>query len=300
MNIEDGNTITLTVGDSQLRTFYYQTGTPTRGDIVLMHTGGVGVSAYMCWHPTLDALAGEGFRVTAPDAPGFGRTVVADGKSVAATDFLLALMDALAIKHAHLIGNSMGAMTIAKFASQHPERTTGLVLSGGEPRVTTDAVRAVGSLGATPRNDFVRAMFADHAVNRENVRHATADFFHDRSHPNIDYAADLRLDTLADDGVYRRAEEGAVRQLERKSVDSDSSYLSEINAPVFLLHGRDESWFYPEEHRMALTDAAMKAGQVIPNCTTTFLPFCGHWPQLEMSQRYNALVGEFLTAGTQS
>ena len=263
-----------------------------------MHTGGVGVSAYMCWYATMDALAQEGFRVTAPDAPGFGRSVVTVGEGVAAIDFLLALMDALGLERAHLIGNSMGAMTMAKFAVQNPERTSSLVLSGGEPRVTTDAVRAIGSLGATPRNDFVRAMFASHTVNRANVLHATADFFHDRSHPAIDYAADLRLDTLADEGVYRRAEEGAVRQLERKSADSDSSYLSDIAAPVFLLHGRDENFFYPDQHRTALTEAAMKAAQFIPNCTTTFLPFCGHWPQLESTERYNVLVGEFLKTAT--
>lgn len=293
MNIEDGNMVTLRVGDAQVRAFYYRIGTPTRGDVLAMHTGGVGVSAYMCWYLTIDALVREGFRVTAPDAPGFGRSVTTNGEDVSATDFLLALMDALGLNRAHLIGNSMGAMTISKFAVQHPERVASLVLSGGEPRITTDALRAIGSLGVTPRNNFVRAMFADHAVNQENVRIATADFFHDRAHHAIDHVAGLRLDTLADEGVYLRAETGTVRQLEQKSSDSATEYLSNISAPVFLLHGRDENWFYPNPHRAVLTDAAMKAAQVIPNCTTTFLPYCGHWPQLEKADRYNTLICEF-------
>jgi pimeloyl-ACP methyl ester carboxylesterase len=219
---------------------------------------------------------------------------VTEGEHIAGTEFLLALMDALDLERAHLIGNSMGSMTISKFAVQHPQYVESLVLSGGEPRITTDALREIGSLAATPRNNFVRTMFADHAVNQQNLRIATADFFHDRAHPTIDHVADLRRQTLADEGVYRRAEEGVVRQLERKSSDTDTTYLSEIAVPVFLLHGRDESWFYPNQHRDALTDAAMKAAKVIPNCTTTFLPFCGHWPQLESADRYNALVGEFL------
>lgn len=296
MNIEDGQTVHLRAGQSEIDAFYYQTGTPRRGEIVAMHTGGVGVSAYMCWYPTFDALAGAGYRVTAPDAPGFGRTNVTSGTGVPAGDFLLAFMDTLGIDRPHLIGNSMGAMTISQFAVHHAERVRSLVLSGGEPRVQTEAVAAIGSLANTARNDYVRAMFADGAVDLDHLRRATADFIYDREHPDVDYIARLRLDTLSDEGVYRRAAEGAVRQLERKPGSGSTDYLSEIQSPVFLLHGRDEPWFYAAEHRPALTDAAMKAAQVIPNCETTLLPFCGHWPQIELPQRYNALVLEFLAS----
>lgn len=297
MNITDGKTISVDVGGTLVETFFYQAGEPMQGDLLLMHTGGAGASAFMCWYLNLDAFVAAGYRVTAPDAPGFGRSVVADGGSVKATDFVPAFMDTLGIAQAHVAGNSMGGVTLSHVAAEHSERVLSLTLSGGEPRVLTDAVVAIGSLGATPRNNFVREMFGKPALTFEDMRRATADFVFDRELPAVDVVTQIRLDTLAEPGAYERAKEGAVGQVARRaSSASDADYLATIQAPTFLLHGRDEPWFYPDEHRATLTDAAMKAALVIPNCTATFLPYCGHWPQLEHPERYNALLLEFLAS----
>jgi 2-hydroxy-6-oxonona-2,4-dienedioate hydrolase len=297
MNINDGKTITVDVGGTRVETFYYQAGEPTKGDLLLMHTGGAGASTLMCWYLNFDALVHAGYRVTAPDAPGFGRSVVAGDGNVKATDFVPALMDALAIAQAHVAGNSMGGVTLSHVAANHPERVRSLTLSGGEPRVVTDAVALIGSLGATPRNNFVREMFGKPGLTFEDMRRATADFVFNRDLPAVDVVTQIRLDTLAEVGAYQRARDGALGQVARRATSaSDADYLANIQAPTFLLHGRDEPWFYLDEHRAALTEAAMKAESVIPNCTSTFLPYCGHWPQLEHPERYNALLLEFLAS----
>jgi 2-hydroxy-6-oxonona-2,4-dienedioate hydrolase len=297
MNITDGKTISVDVGGTLVETFYYQAGEPPKGDLLLMHTGGAGASALMCWYSNFDALVDAGYRVTAPDAPGFGRSVVLGNGNVKATDFVPAFMDALGMTQAHMAGNSMGGVTLSHVAAEHPERVLSLTLSGGEPRVVTDAVMAIGSLGATPRNNFVREMFGKSALTFEDMRRATADFVFDRDLPAVDVVTQIRLDTLAEPGAYERAKGGAVGQVARRAISaSDADYLATIQAPTFLLNGRDEPWFYPGEHRAALSDAAMKAALVIPNCTSTFLPYCGHWPQLEHPERYNALVVEFLAS----
>jgi 2-hydroxy-6-oxonona-2,4-dienedioate hydrolase len=299
MQIHDGKTIAVDVGGTQVETFYFQAGEPARGDLLLMHTGGAGASALMCWYLNFDALVAAGYRVTAPDAPGFGRSVVASDGNVKATDFVPAFMDALGITQAHMAGNSMGGVTLSHVAAAHPGRVLSLTLSGGEPRVVTDAVVAIGSLGATPRNNFVREMFGKPQLALADLRHATADFVFDRDLPALDAVTQIRFDTLSEAGAYERAKEGAMGQVARRGSGADLSaadYLADIQAPTFLLHGRDEPWFYPDEHRAALTDAAMKAAMVIPNCTATFLPHCGHWPQLEHPERYNALLLEFLAS----
>jgi 2-hydroxy-6-oxonona-2,4-dienedioate hydrolase len=289
--------ITVGVGEAQVETFYYQAGDPVRGDLLLMHTGGAGASAFMCWYLNFDALVDAGYRVTAPDSPGFARSLVTSGASAKATDFVPAFMDALGITQAHLAGNSMGGVTLSHVAADHPERVLSLTLSGGEPRVMTNTIAAIGSLGATPRNNFVREMFAKPALTFEDMRRATADFVFNRDLPAVDVVTQFRLDTLAEVGAYRRAKDGALGQVARRATSaSGTDYLVSIQAPTFLLHGRDEPWFYLDEHRAALTDAAMKAALVIPNCTSTFLPYCGHWPQLEHPERYNALLLEFLAS----
>ena len=294
MNTGDGRFADVRVGDATVRTFFLQAGEPVRGDILLMHTGGAGASAHMCWYRNVDALAEAGYRVTAPDAPGFGRSEAAGSGNVSAADFIGALLDHLGVERAHLAGNSMGGVTCARFAADHPERVRSLTLSGGEPRVATDAVRAIGSLGATPRNDFVREMFGKPRLTIEDMRRATADFLCDRDHPDVDVIAQRRLDNLSDAGAYQRARDNAMGQVARRGAEGTPEHLSRIQAPTFLLHGRDELWFYPDEHRPALTEAAMLAALVIPNCTLTMLPDCGHWPQIEQAARYNALLLDFL------
>jgi 2-hydroxy-6-oxonona-2,4-dienedioate hydrolase len=296
VNISDGKTISVNVGGTQVGTFYFQAGQPTHGDLLLMHTGGAGASALMCWLLNFDALVAAGFRVTAPDAPGFDRSVVSGDGNVKATDFVPAFMDALGIDQAHMAGNSMGGVTLSHVAADHPQRVKSLTLSGGEPRAATDAVAAIGSLGATPRNNFVREMFAKPALTFEDMRRASADFVFDRDLPALDEVTQIRLDTLSATSAYQSAKDGAMGQVARRGGPADTGYLADIQAPTFLLHGRDEPWFYPDEHRAALTDAAMKAALVIPNCTSTFLPHCGHWPQLEHPERYNALLLEFLAS----
>ena len=295
MNLPEGKTIDVRVREATVKTFYFQAGEPRRGDILLMHTGGAGASAHMCWHLNFDALVGVGYRVTAPDAPGFGRSKVLGGSPMNMVTFVGALLDHLGIDGAHLVGNSMGGVTAAKFAAEHPERTLSLTLSGGEPRVATDAVRTIGSLGATPRNEFVREMFGKPELTFEDMRRATADFFCNRDHPQVDEVTRRRLENLGDADALRSAKDNAMGQVTRRAGDnSGPDYLSRIQAPAFLLHGRDEPGFYPDEHRAALTEAAMLAVLAIPNCTLTMLPDCGHWPQVEAAHRYNALLFEFL------
>ena len=140
-------------------------------------------------------------------------------------------------------------------------------------------------------------MFGKPGLTFEDMRRATADFVFNRDLPAVDVVTQIRLDTLAEVGAYQRARDGALGQVARRATSaSDADYLANIQAPTFLLHGRDEPWFYLDEHRAALTEAAMKAESVIPNCTSTFLPYCGHWPQLEHPERYNALLLEFLAS----
>ena len=95
MNIRDGRTITVSVEGTLIETFFYQAGEPDRGDVLLMHTGGAGASAFMCWYLNFDALVDAGYRVTAPDAPGFGQSVVLGSGSVTAAAFVPVFLDAL-------------------------------------------------------------------------------------------------------------------------------------------------------------------------------------------------------------
>lgn len=92
------------------------------------------------WNKVTPALTASGFRVIAPDLRGFGETDMADSvgdydiQTGAAPD-ILALLDALNISRAHLVGHDFGAPVAWLLAAQHPDRFISLVaLSVGHMR----------------------------------------------------------------------------------------------------------------------------------------------------------------------
>lgn len=290
VDISDGKAATVKAGDGNIDYYYYELGDPSGDPVVFLHTGGAGVSSYQCWRLNLDAVAEDGYHVLALDAPGFGRS--SPGNAV---EGLLAFLDAHDIERAHLVGNSGGGMTGTTFSGRYPERVRSLTLSGGEPRLDTETTRPiVPRLGATARMDFARAMLAKPALTFEDMRHATADFFYDREHPEIDLTAQLRLDTLADPGLLARVREDAIQQIARGRNATPDEVYAAITAPTYLLHGRDEPWFYSEEDQPILIDAAIRVVFAIRDCRCTLLPHCGHWPQLEKAEEYNRLLLGFL------
>jgi pimeloyl-ACP methyl ester carboxylesterase len=291
--IDAGKYIDLTAGGSSLRVHYHEMGPDDGPAIVLVHTGGAAVSAWMCWYPTLPAFAAAGYHVFAPDSPHQGDTLLTAGGEVSGP--LLAFMDAVAVERAHFVGNSGGTMSITPFAGLHPERVLSFIASGGEPRVFTETAAAITPrLGRTARMDFVREMLSKPEVSLEDMRRATAAFFYDASHPAIEDVSEMRLAQVRKPGVQAREREGAFNQLQGGRQLLDESVFRRIRAPAFLLHGRDEPGFYDDADVPALLDAALRPMHLIPRCDAAVLARCGHWPQLEMPERYNALCLEFL------
>lgn len=108
-----------------------------RGDgppLVLLH--GLGLSADI-WRPHLSPLAHAGYRVLAPDAPGFGDSPgprlgmgVADA-AVWARDFCAAV----GIERAAWVGHSASCQMILRLAAQYPDLVAACVLAAptGEP-----------------------------------------------------------------------------------------------------------------------------------------------------------------------
>ncbi len=80
--------------------------------------------------PTVASLAGR-FRVIALDLPGCGESDKPIGAAYDArffADACLALLDALSLDRAHLIGNSLGGRVALEFGLCHPDRVGGLGL----------------------------------------------------------------------------------------------------------------------------------------------------------------------------
>jgi pimeloyl-ACP methyl ester carboxylesterase/membrane protein DedA with SNARE-associated domain len=98
----------------------------TRPVIILLH-GSPGNSKDF---NSLAPYLAKNYRVIRPDLPGFGDSAheVADYSIRAHAHYVLALMDKLQIKRAHVIGFSMGGGVALNIADLAPERTASLVM----------------------------------------------------------------------------------------------------------------------------------------------------------------------------
>ena len=115
--------------DPDVNLFIYDTGEGPGQTILMVH--GLGDEADT-WRHVIEPLA-EHFRVIAVDLPGFGRSekIQRDYTPPFFMQTLIALMDALEIGHAILLGNSMGAALSQAMAIQIPSRVKGLILGDG-------------------------------------------------------------------------------------------------------------------------------------------------------------------------
>jgi pimeloyl-ACP methyl ester carboxylesterase len=79
-----------------------------------------------------DSLEGS-YRVVALDQRGFGKSAIRPGAPFgkAASDDVVALLDHLGIRRAHLMGFSMGALVTATTVRRHPERVISVALLAG-------------------------------------------------------------------------------------------------------------------------------------------------------------------------
>jgi pimeloyl-ACP methyl ester carboxylesterase len=87
-------------------------------------------------------LAANGVRAIAVDLPGFGGSEVPDHPPTIAeyARIVPAVLDALGIERAHLLGHHTGALVATEAALQSPERTSKVILHG--PLPMTDEERA--------------------------------------------------------------------------------------------------------------------------------------------------------------
>jgi pimeloyl-ACP methyl ester carboxylesterase len=113
----------------------------TRSGRISVLSAGVGPETVLCLHglggtkasflPTVAALAGPRYRVVAMDLPGFGESDKPIGAPYDAEWFARSAfhtLDALGVREAHVVGNSMGGRVAIETGLMHRDRVRGLVL----------------------------------------------------------------------------------------------------------------------------------------------------------------------------
>lgn len=103
---------------------------PENGPVVLLISGAMAWSE--TWRDTIDPLAAAGFRAVAIDLPPFGFSQRPDPAGYGPQNHarrINALLDAMNIRRAVLVGHSFGGGATVETAFRHEERVRGLVLA---------------------------------------------------------------------------------------------------------------------------------------------------------------------------
>lgn len=265
------------------RTYIREAGPVAGPAVVLVH--GFGASTFS-WRETIPALAEAGFRVLALDLRGFGladKTFEADYSHPAQADFVMAVMSAVGIERAVLVGHSMGGNVIAHAALRHPQRVTGLVfvagaVSLGAPPAFSPAVLLnVPPVRQWARVLLTRALTPDQVAETQLSAYAVKDVVTPAVREGYLNVLTVRDWDLALLGVVRDSAANGLTQP-----------LSAITAPVMIVWGEQDSWVPLDPRGLALR-------QAFPSARWVTYPGIGHLPQEEAPAQFNRDLIAFLT-----
>lgn len=238
------------------------------GPAVLLVHGLGGTSNF--YQVQADALAGS-HRVIRVDSAGAGRSPVADDITIEShAEDLAALLDALEIASAAVVGHSMGTLIVRTLAARHPAKVSALALLG--------AVREPAEAGRQAQRDRAAALRAQgtSAVAPGVVANALSE---DTRQHRPEVAAFVR------ELVMRQDPEGYARNCEALAGAGDAGPIDPA-LPLLLVTGDQDKVGPPEaSHELAAAHG---------NAQVEIVPGIGHWTALEAASAVTDQLTKFL------
>lgn len=240
--------------------------------VVLIH--GVGMNAAV-WAPQIEALARH-FDVIAYDTLGHGGSSL-PARDVQLEDYALqlrALLCALGVAKAALIGHSMGALIALEFALTHPEQASHVVAMNAVFRRTPEEKQAI--LG--------RAQQLDRAGDKVDWSSSIARWFGEPVPPHLRGSADRVRDLVAslDAEGYKRA-----YRLFAASDEAHADRLARLAVSALFLTG--------EEDPNSTPDMSRAMARLAPQGMAEILTGERHMMALTAPDAVNARLLAFLT-----
>lgn len=243
--------------------------------LMMLHGSGPGVSAWANWRLVMPALS-KVARVIAPDMVGFGYTERPQGQSYSMDVWVkqaIAVLDALDIKRADLVGNSFGGALAIAMAIRHPDRVRRLILMGSVG-VNFDLTYGLDAVwGYTPSVENMKKLLDVFAFNKQLV---------------TDDLAELRYKASVAPGIHEAFSSmfPPPRQRGIEALASPEHEIRNIAHETLIVHGRED--------RVIPVSNSITLSNLIPRAQLHIYPQCGHWTQIEHSARFAQLVANFV------
>jgi 3-oxoadipate enol-lactonase len=248
-----------------------------QGETTLLLLIGLGAQARE-WGEVFPGALAQHFRVVRMDNRGIGESR-ADQDAWTMADMAndaCAVLDAVGVRSAHLLGISMGGMIAQVVAIEHPERVRRLILMsthfGGAETVRPKAEVAALFLpvaGASPSQAWQAVL--------EGI---TGPGFAAKNRAVIAEKAALRE-------LYPTSGRLLATQVRAIATSDRSQTVAGIRQPTLVIHGTDDP-LVPVQNGKLLAER-------IPGARLVLLPGCGHLPHFEQPTECTQAVVDFLT-----
>jgi 2-hydroxy-6-oxonona-2,4-dienedioate hydrolase len=257
--------------------------------VVLLHGGIEGSSGLAGFRFMIPFLAEHGFRVYAPDRPGFG---LSDTRQeywptrgfMSWSAFVKDFVDALCLDQFFLSGNSNGAQTAAYFAINNPERVIRMPLIG--------TAGFTAAMGVDPSRMHATIRLPAFEGTEESMQQLLATVVYKKQ-------------TLSPDLLKMRTQHAllqgkslkAARQFMREHAE-DADYQQQIN-----LKGRLDKlaipmvYLFGNQDTFAGVENAYLQEEMLPNIQFFYVDEAGHQVQTDQAEIVNQVFLEFLQEG---
>jgi pimeloyl-ACP methyl ester carboxylesterase len=211
-----------------------------------------------CWK-----FAAEGFRVVRFDNRDTGLSSKLDGVKYDLRDMaddVVAVLDALGVKQAHVMGLSLGGMIVQRLAIEHPERLlsmTSVMSNTGEVGYGQASPEALAILTGPPATS--RAEYVDTHVAGIGVYGSKPEW--------IDERETRARATAAFDRCFYPA--GLRRQIRAALADgSRADELRQLTVPTLVMHGSRDTLIDPS--------GGQRTAEIIPDAQYVVIEGLGH------------------------
>ena len=196
-----------------------------------------------------------------------------------ARDDILAVLDALSIERAHIVGISMGSLATLHFGLHYPDRALSLTLGGcgygAEPSQREQFRTEAASFAARIEAQGMHMVAAEYGSGPARVQFENKD-----PRGCAELVAHLaEHSSLGSVNTLRRV------QMERPSVYDLEQSLAALKVPALIMAGDEDE---------PCLEASLYLKRTIPSAGLALLPKTGHALNLEEPDLFNRLVGDFV------
>ncbi len=234
------------------------------------------------WEPQMRYFA-RNYRAVAYNARGYPPSEVPEDVSMygqqRATDDILAVLDALEIDKAHIVGLSMGGFATLHFGFHYPDRALSLTVAGAgygaHPDVREQFKQESAEVSARILSDTMAEFSKIYAIGPTRVQFANKD-------PRgwAEFAGHLADHSTLGSANTMRAVQGG-----RPSLYDFPEEMQALKVPTLIMNGDEDD---------PCLDVGLFMKRNIHSSALVLLPRSGHLINLEEPALFNQMLGDFI------